>query len=54
LKKSNYLKPDFSRYLKNPTSIPLPYKERGFDFSPFPTREGGWGVRSDGALFHMT
>ncbi|WP_414574076.1 hypothetical protein, partial [Nostoc sp. CCY 9925] len=37
--------PDFSRYLENPASIPLPCKERGFDFSPFPSREGGWGVR---------
>jgi len=25
---------------------PLSCKERGFEFSPFPTREGGWGVRS--------
>jgi len=24
-----------------PLSKPLPYKERGFNFSPFPTREGG-------------
>lgn len=23
----------------------LACEERGFDFSPFPLREGGWGVR---------
>ena len=27
-----------------PLSKPLPYKGKGFD-SPFPSREGGWGVR---------
>jgi hypothetical protein len=36
---------DFSRDLENLASIPLSCKERGFEFSPFPTREGGWGVR---------
>jgi hypothetical protein len=30
---------------EKPLSKPLSYEERGFDFSPFPTREGGRGVR---------
>ncbi|QSJ15774.1 hypothetical protein JYQ62_28850 [Nostoc sp. UHCC 0702] len=37
--------PDFSRYLENPASIPLPYKERSFDFSPFPRRELGAPIK---------
>jgi hypothetical protein len=32
---------DFSLLSGKPLSKPLSYKERGFDFSPFPRREGG-------------
>ncbi|WP_336230445.1 condensation domain-containing protein [Scytonema sp. PRP1] len=37
--------PYFSRDRSNLSSKPLSCKERGFKFSPFPIREGGWGVR---------
>jgi len=38
--------------MENPTSIPLPCKERGFDFSPFPSRELGAPIKFGIAEFN--